>query len=129
MFKRSNKDKGYRLRKSGLKEKFIDRQILAIHRAIVEKLIISPHLHQGVFDTIEARKKEGRLGYGAYLTWFCLMEDIDNHDAFRKGVLEDSPRMNKLRRRTPFVGILTEEERQQALDNNACGNTSIDTIY
>jgi hypothetical protein len=30
-------------------------------------------------------------------------------------MLADTPQMQKLRRRTPFIGILTENERQTAL--------------
>ena len=121
--------KPYALRKSGLKEKFVDRQILAIHKAMVEKLIAVPELRSHVVDTIEDRYKQGRLRHGAYLTWICLMDNIEDHQTFREGVLADTPRMNKLRRQTPFVGVLTEEERQQAVDDDACGNTSIETIF
>lgn len=120
--------KPYSIRKSGLKEKFVDRQILAIHRVMVEKLIAVPELRHKVIKTIEERYEQGRLRHGAYLTWICLMDNIDDHQTFRNGVLEDSPRMNKLRRQTPFVGVLTEAERQQAIEDDACGETSIESV-
>ena len=128
----SSKDRrqqrGYQIRKSGVKDELIDRQILAIHIAMVEKLLKHPELHQQVFDTLEERLESGKLRYGGYMTWFSLMDNIDNETLFRQGVLEDSPRMKKLRRSTPLVGILTEEERQQALMNASCGETSIDHL-
>lgn len=122
-------DKPYSVGKSGLKEKFVDRQILAIHKVMVEKLIKHPELRKQVVQTIEERYQQGRLRHGAYLTWICLMDNIEDHDRFRAGVLEDTPRMNKLRRQTPFVGVLTEAERQRAIEDDACGNTSIETVF
>lgn len=107
----------------------MDRQILALHKAMVEKLIQTPELRERVNSVIEERYENGRLRYGAYLTWSCLMDNIDDHDMFRDGVLEDTPRMNKLRRQSPFVGVLTEEERQEALLQFACGETTIETIF
>lgn len=125
----NKKNRPYSIRKSGLKEKFVDRQILALHKAMVEKLINFPELRKNVISVIEERHENGRLRYGAYLTWSCLMDNIDDHQMFRDGVLEDTPRMNKLRRQTPFVGVLTEEERQEALLKFACGETTIETVF
>ncbi len=125
---RQHKRRPYTLKKSGLKEKFVDRQILAIHRAIVAKVILHPELAQQAMATVSERYEQGRIGYGAYLTWQCLLELVGEPEAFRQGVLEDSPKMNKLRRHTPFVGILTEAERQDAIEQMACGETSIESI-
>lgn len=125
---RNKRSKPYTIRKSGLKEKFVDRQILALHKAMVEKLICVPKLREKVVSIIEERYENGRLRHGAYLTWICLMDNIEDHEMFRQGVLEDTPRMNKLRRQTPFVGVLTEEERQEALLQYACGETTIETV-
>ena len=132
MFSSSVKRKtqrSYSVKKSGLKEKFIDRQIWVLHKAMAEKLLSCPHLRAGVIATIESRYQSGRMRHGAYLTWICLMDNISQADLFLEGVLEDTPKMNKLRRHTPFVGVLTEEERQNALLQAACGETSIDTLY
>lgn len=95
---------------------------------MVEKLIAVPELRHKVIKTIEERYEQGRLRHGAYLTWICLMDNIDDPQTFRNGVLEDTPRMNKLRRQTPFVGVLTEAERQQAIEDDACGQTSIESV-
>lgn len=94
----------------------IDKQILALHQAMVKKLIAKPELRQHVIDTIESRYANGQLRHGGYLVWSCLMECIDDTpDSFIEGVLADTPQMRKLRRRTPFVNVLTEQEREQAL--------------
>lgn len=115
------KQRGYRDKKGSVKHELIDRQVLAIHVAMVDKLLAYPEYHQRVFDTIEARLAQGKMRYGSYMVWFSLMDNIDQPEVFRCGVLEDSPRMRKLRRNTPLVGILTEDERQQALAKAASG--------
>lgn len=126
--KKQKKERPYRIKKTGIKDELIDRQILAIHQAIVEKLIANKKLTEPLFDILEERKLAGKLGYGAYLTWFCLLENIEDEKAFKQGVLEDTPRMRKLRRSTPLVGVLNEDERQQALMMDACGTTDISTV-
>ncbi|MCY7295242.1 hypothetical protein [Alteromonas sp. a30] len=117
--------RSYRLQKSGVKDEFIDRQILVLHAAIVDKLLKHPELHAHVFSTLEQRLASGKLRYGGYMTWYSLMDNIENETLFRNAVLENTPRMRKLRRSTPFVGILTEEERSSALNTAACGEADI----
>lgn len=119
---------GFNRRKNSVKNELIDRQVLVIHIAMVEKLLKHPELHQQIFDTLEGRLALGKLRYGAYMTWFSLMDNIHDENMFRSGVLENSPRMKKLRRRTPFTGVLTEEERQEAMNKTACGEMDIDNL-
>lgn len=127
MFKRQQKNKRpYRVKKTGIKDENIDRQIIVIHKAIAHKLLKrhqdgDPEFIELVQETLERRRDEGRMGYGEYLTWSSLLEIIDQQQAFLEGMIEDTPRMRKFRRRTPFVGILTEEERQAALEADALG--------
>lgn len=129
MFKRggANRHKRpYRVKKTAAKDENIDRQITAIHRAIALKLLAS---HQGgddglvqqVKDKLEQRRDEGRMGYGEFLTWWSILEVIEQPQVFIEAIVEDTARMRKLRRRTPLVGILTEKERQRALEQNAVG--------
>ena len=132
MFKRQSFDKkkshrpGPRQRRGGIKEMLINRQVLVIHRAIAAKML-SAHakgdnsLVEKVLETISTRYDLGKMRYGEYLTWQSLLEVIDSPDDFINGMMEDSPQMNKYRRRTPFVGVLTEEEREQALAAGALG--------
>ncbi len=117
--------RSYQVKKTGVKDENIDRQILAIHFAIAKKLL-ADHQNQGdlstqVIEKLEQRREEGRMGYGEYLTWLSAMEIIEQSEDFIAAICEDSSRMRKFRRRTPFVGILTEEERQAALDANSIG--------
>lgn len=127
--RQSHKNRAYQVRKDSIKDKLIDQQILAIHRAIVEKLIAQPTLAAPLFDVLEQRRESGKLRYGAYLTWHCLLDNLEDHDAFRQGVLEDSPKMRRLRRTTPLVGVLTEDERQAAIAANAMGETNLDYLF
>jgi len=94
----------------------IDNQILCLHKAMAEKLIANHHYISQVLDTIETRYKCGKMRYGAYLFWSSLMEHIHQPELFMTTVLDNSPQAQKYRRQTPFVGILTEQERQTALD-------------
>ena len=119
--RRNHRNKTYRVKKYGIKDENIDRQILAIHRAMVEKILADTSLVAGLTEKLEARREEGRMGYGEYITWLSLLENVDDEVFFREGVLENTTRMRQLRRRTPFVGVLTEEERQKALDEDALG--------
>jgi hypothetical protein len=94
----------------------IDKQILCLHKAMAEKLIANHHYMPQVLQTIETRYECGKMRYGAYLFWSSLMEFIDQPELFIASILEDSPQIIKYRRQTVFVGILTEQERQAALD-------------
>ncbi|MFB1034830.1 MAG: hypothetical protein QMC38_05745 [Sinobacterium sp.] len=94
----------------------IDKQILCLHKAMAEKLIANHHYMPQVLQTIETRYECGKMRYGAYLFWSSLMEFIDQPELFIASILEDSPQTIKYRRQTVFVGILTEQERQAALD-------------
>jgi hypothetical protein len=94
----------------------IDRQILCLHQAMAKKLLADQSYLPQIIDTIESRHKSGKIGYGSYLFWTSLLEHIKQPDLFLQTLLEDSPIIQKYRRQTPFVGILTETERQAALD-------------
>lgn len=94
----------------------IDRQIAALHYAMGRKLLSDPVLVEKTKNKIEERYQNGYLRHGAYLTWISLIEHIDQPDKFFQGLMEDTPRMKKLRRKTPLVGILNEKERQEVID-------------
>jgi len=108
-----------------MKQSFIDQQIVILHKAMAEKLYAQPALIEQVKVTLQQRFENGTLRYGAFLTWQCILEQISNRDAFLSAVLEDSELMRKYRRKTPFVGILTEQERQQALDVDSIGPVEV----
>ncbi|MCC2615232.1 hypothetical protein LJ739_03115 [Aestuariibacter halophilus] len=100
----------------------MDRQIWALHQAIGQKLLRSPELAADVQTKIEQRYAAGQLRHGPYLTWSTLLEHISQAEVFMQGLLDPSPRMRQLRRRTPFTGILTEAERARVLDDLSHGN-------
>lgn len=95
----------------------LDKQILCLHKAMAEKLIAHPHYISQVNETIETRYECGKMRHGAYLFWSSLLECIDQPALFMDTLLENSPQISQYRRQTPLVGILTEEERQEVLDN------------
>lgn len=124
-----SQNRWYRVRKTSAKDQLIDRQILVIHAAIVNKLLRHPELIPELQQSLEQKREQGRLGYGAYITWYSLLQLYDSApESFRRGVLEDSDKMRRLRRKTPLVGILTEEERQQALNQDALGEMDFSTL-
>ncbi len=97
------------------KPSLTDQRILTLHVAMVEKLLQNPSQIQHVKEVLDRRLSSGKLRHGGHLTWHCILELIDRPEEFRQAVLEDSYQMRRLRRKTPFVGLLTEEERTQAL--------------
>ncbi len=125
----SRKNRFYRVKKTSAKDQLIDRQILVLHAAMVAKLRAHPELLKQVESTLEQRREHGRIGYGAYITWYSLCQLFhSNPETFKQGVLEDSDKMRRLRRKTPLVGILTEQERQQALHQDALGEFDIGNL-
>lgn len=104
-------------RKPSQKQQQIDQQILLLHQAMAEKLLANPHLVEQVLATLNQRYNQGTMRYGAFITWQSLLECIDDRSRFLSAVLDNSPTMQKYRRKTPFVGILTEEERQHVLNS------------
>ncbi|WP_416308453.1 hypothetical protein [Neptunicella sp. SCSIO 80796] len=114
----------YQIKKTGIKDENIDRQIRAIHRAMAEKILSRPELIEQINERLENNKDNGMLTYGQYISWFSILELIDQPEVFINAILEDTPKMRRLRRNTPLVGILTEEERQRALHRDALGEVT-----
>lgn len=113
------KNRAYQIKKRGVKDDYIDKQITAIHKAIVEKLLAQPTLISQIQSRLDEKREQGSITYSAYITWTSILELYEDEQAFSNGILEDSQQMKRLRRATPFVGILTEEERQKALEAEA----------
>ena len=121
--RRSNhrKNRPYSIKKTGIKDENIDRQIIAIHRAIAEKLLADHSLAVKVKEKLEKQREEKTIRYSHYINWISILELIDQPEVFLQGMTEDTPYMRKIRRKTPFVGILTEEERQASIEKDALG--------
>jgi hypothetical protein len=92
-----------------------DRKSLALHRAIVAKLRAHPELFDRVRERMPpyvARGKE--LGSGAYVRrWAQLM--TEGMDAAIAMALDEDEDGHVMRSCTPFVGVLTEDERREFL--------------
>ncbi len=99
----------------GQSQQVQDLQIWRLHQKIVEKIEQEPSLCQQVQQRLELRLEAGQVRHAEYLYWSCLLLEVHQFNQFRDGVLSMEPRICKYRRRTPFVGILTEQERQQIL--------------
>lgn len=93
----------------------IDQRILHIHGFIADKVLADPTLIAQAEATLEARHEQKLLRYGSYLLWHSVLELKEQPEAFKEQLLSDEPRWNALRRSTIFTGILTEEEREEAL--------------
>ena len=113
---------GGRRRKQRIIDDNIDRQILVLHRAMMAKLALQPALLDGVRETLEQRLASGHPAFVSLRAWSFILEGSRNIQELTEAVLEDSAYKRKLRRHTPFVGLLTEHERQQALDEDAAGH-------
>jgi hypothetical protein len=64
----------------------LDKQILCLHQAMAEKLLVHQHYLPQIKDTIESRYTAGKMGYGSYLFWVSLLEHIDQPDIFMQKI-------------------------------------------
>lgn len=92
-----------------------DAQILRLHSAMADKLLAEPQRVAQVLTTLEQRYQAGLLRHSGYIHWFSILDCINQPELFKAALLDSGERMNKLRRRTVLVGILTEDERQAIL--------------
>lgn len=99
------------------KNDYIDNRILAIHRAIAEKVVSDPNFISQAKDVLETRYEQKLIRYGSYLLWHSLLE-LKDPNAFIEQLLSDEPRWRALRRSTIFVGVLSEKEREEALSGD-----------
>ena len=96
----------------------VNRRILAIHSAIADKLIVEPALIDNAKACLQRRREQQLISYGAFIVWQDLLPLLNSNPAlFKQELLSPDTRMEQLRRETIFVDILTEEERQAALDS------------
>lgn len=113
-----------RSRKLGIVDENIDRQIVAIHKAIALKLLNNPTLIENCKAKLAEDRRQGKIGYGVYIHWLSILENANDKDYFVESMTEYSDKMRRMRRQTPFVGILTEDERREALNENSLGELS-----
>ena len=118
---KKKKTRPYSIKKTGFKDENIDRQIVAIHQAIAQKILHTPELASEVIKRLDNWKEMGKIHYGSYITWISILDLLDEPTDFVKSMTEYTHQMRKLRRKTPFIGILTEDERRTSLDAHALG--------
>jgi hypothetical protein len=102
----------------------IDQQIWLLHQAMAEKLIKQPALAVPIRHKLDAWQQQGQIRHGAFLFWNCLLDLLPEPALFRAELLSMDAQPCKYRRRTPFIGILTEEERWAALSADAISDPS-----
>lgn len=112
-----NRKSRSRERPQSAQQQNIDIQILCLHKAMAEKIIANHDFIPQIQQTIETRYESGKMRHGAYLFWSTLLEFIDEPELFLSQLLDQSPQIKKYRRQTPFVGVLTEQERQAVLEH------------
>lgn len=84
-----------------------DRQNLAAHIAIAEKIVADPTLVNIALNKLEARYRAGTIRHSVYIGWFVILElvELGELDTFVAKVSEVSPYMDRLRRRSPLLGL------------------------
>lgn len=97
------------------KQALIDQRILAIHKAIADKVLCEPHYIERARSVLTERYKSGMMRFGSYLLWESILDHASEPDTFQDLLLAEDPRTASLRRATIFTGVLTEEEREAVL--------------
>lgn len=100
----------------GQQEKLIDSSILALHRAMLDKILADPTLLPPLIEALEQEQQQGLLRHSEYLFWRCAFAVFHQPELFKAALLSREPQACKYRRRTRLRGILSEQERQQALN-------------
>ncbi|NDV90948.1 hypothetical protein GTH32_07005 [Alteromonas sp. 345S023] len=98
-----------------LKDTIVNQRSLQLHKAIADKVLASPHLLEKAKDNLEARYNNGLMRYGSYMLWQGILETAGSPETFKQLLLAQDERTASLRKSTIFVGILTEQEREDAL--------------
>lgn len=128
--RKKNRNKPYSIKKTSIKDENIDRQIIAIHQVIANKLLKHLTLAEKIKERLKQQRDDGKIGYREFINWYSILELIDEPAVFINAMTEDTPQMRRLRRKTPFVGILTEQEREEAISLDAIGELgSINVLF
>ena len=92
---------------------FLDRRSLAFHMAIAERLRTDPRLLGKVCDRLRALMQDSSVSISvrdAYQEWLLLIER-HSFDEVLALMVDLSEEGKRLRKATPFSGILSQEER------------------
>lgn len=97
----------------------IDQQIWLLHQAMATKLLQQAELAAEIRLRLDNWQQQGQIRHGAYLFWNCLLDLLPEPERFCAELLSWEVQICKYRRRTPLLGLLTETERQAALQQSS----------
>jgi len=100
----------------------IDRRSIALHRAVSEKLRENPSLVQDVVKRIDKQLSLGSVHSATTKFWLkCWKELIESRSVEELCTLLVSPseEMTRMRQSTPFVNVLSQEERRRVFGERA----------
>jgi hypothetical protein len=97
----------------------IDQQIWLLHQAMATKLLQQPALATMIRLRLDNWQQQGQIRHGAYLFWNCLLDLLPEPERFCAELLSWELQICKYRRRTPLLGLLSETERQAALQQSS----------
>lgn len=92
----------------------IDQQIWLLHREMADKLLKQPELVIQVQQRLHELYQQRQLKHSAFLFWSCLLDTLSDAELFKSTLLAMDAKTCQYRRKTPMVGLLSEEERQMA---------------
>lgn len=95
----------------------VNARIRKLHKAIAEKVLANPDLYHGIEEKLEQRYQSKMMRYGSYMLWKSILETVNQPDVFKALLLAEDERTANLRRETIFTGVLSEEERESALQS------------
>ena len=88
-----------------------DRRTLELTRLLVAKMDAEPKLLQIAIGNLERRRNEHRYRPKCLDLWDHIFAN-ENWEQIRERLLEESDEGQRIRTSHPFVGILTQEERE-----------------
>lgn len=99
-------------KREGRTHRTVERQSLAYHRLVAERL--TPELIDQALAQLERWEHEGRI-HGKWADeWRRILEEPI--EEVRRVLRSDSVRACELRQTSPFIGVLTEQERRRILE-------------
>lgn len=86
-------------------EQGINRQIREVHEQIAKRIRRHPELISLAREKLQTRYDHKLIRHSSYINWISILEYEDDIDTLVELLCEDSPFMDKLRRKSPFVGL------------------------
>jgi len=113
LFARNEYNAGQRGRISGANSS--DLISLALHRAVALRLRSNPHLLQKAETNVNNWLSKNST-VGAWLEWKKILE-TENLENILKIITAETDEGQRLRSSSPFVGLMTKEERRMIIED------------